>query len=269
MTRQRKTTVEAAQVEEPELPEPTKAETESALTVHSRFDERRRLARIKLKSHDDGSFSFGPPHSSAAIWAIQVADAMGTGSVAFGQQQVHHLVRIALAEPAKAESVANSMLAMVQCVDAEDEMVAQLAVQMAATHQTAMQALGRAAQAKEVDAIDALGNLANKLMRTYTMQAEALAKMRRGGEQKVKVEHVHVYEGGQAIVGNVTHPPGGERKNESRPHAPTEPRALTFAPVAPVLCPDPQGDGLPVASSQRKDAVPDARGRQGKRRAEG
>jgi hypothetical protein len=29
--------------------------------------------------------------------------------------------------------------------------------------------------------------------------------MRRGGRQKVIVEHVHVYPGGQAIVGNVTH----------------------------------------------------------------
>jgi hypothetical protein len=32
---------------------------------------------------------------------------------------------------------------------------------------------------------------------------EALAKLRRGGEQTVRVEHVHVHEGGQAIVGNV------------------------------------------------------------------
>jgi hypothetical protein len=37
------------------------------------------------------------------------------------------------------------------------------------------------------------------------------AKLRRGGEQKVTVEHVHVYPGGQAIVGSVTHssPEGG------------------------------------------------------------
>ena len=37
------------------------------------------------------------------------------------------------------------------------------------------------------------------------MQVEALAKLRRGGEQTVRVEHVHVYPGGQAVVGNVTH----------------------------------------------------------------
>ena len=36
-------------------------------------------------------------------------------------------------------------------------------------------------------------------------QVEALKRYRTGGEQTVRVEHVTVNEGGQAIVGNVTH----------------------------------------------------------------
>lgn len=40
-------------------------------------------------------------------------------------------------------------------------------------------------------------------------QAEALAKLRNGNQQTVKVEHVHVHQGGQAIVGNVTQGGGG------------------------------------------------------------
>jgi hypothetical protein len=43
----------------------------------------------------------------------------------------------------------------------------------------------------------------NKLARTFNLQLEALKRLRSGGEQKVRVEHVHVHEGGQAIVGNV------------------------------------------------------------------
>ena len=42
-----------------------------------------------------------------------------------------------------------------------------------------------------------------KLMRLYAQQLEALDKHRRKGKQKMIVEHVHVHEGGQAIVGNV------------------------------------------------------------------
>jgi hypothetical protein len=52
------------------------------------------------------------------------------------------------------------------------------------------------------------GNLAVKLLRTYTMQMEALLRYRGKGEQKMTVEHVHVYQGGQAIVGAV-HQGGG------------------------------------------------------------
>ena len=45
--------------------------------------------------------------------------------------------------------------------------------------------------------------MCNKLMRTFTMQMETLKRHRSSGEQKVVVEHVHVYAGGQAVVGNV------------------------------------------------------------------
>ena len=46
-------------------------------------------------------------------------------------------------------------------------------------------------------------NQANKLCRTYTLLLEALNRHRGKGQQKVTVEHVHVHQGRQAIVGNV------------------------------------------------------------------
>jgi hypothetical protein len=45
----------------------------------------------------------------------------------------------------------------------------------------------------------------NKLVRTFAAQVEALKRYRTGGEQTVRVERVTVNEGGQAIVGNVSH----------------------------------------------------------------
>jgi len=42
------------------------------------------------------------------------------------------------------------------------------------------------------------------LMRVFAEQLEALQRLRgKTGQQKVTVEHVHVHEGGKAIVGNV------------------------------------------------------------------
>ncbi len=55
------------------------------------------------------------------------------------------------------------------------------------------------------------GSLATKLLRTYTAQIDALARLRRGGEQRVIVQHVYVNEGGQAIVGNVNQPGGAQK----------------------------------------------------------
>ena len=46
-------------------------------------------------------------------------------------------------------------------------------------------------------------NRSTKLMRTFTAQMETLKRLRMGGKQTIQVQHVHVNEGGQAIVGDV------------------------------------------------------------------
>jgi len=40
-------------------------------------------------------------------------------------------------------------------------------------------------------------------MKTFVMQMEVLRRLRTGGQQFVRVEHVHINEGGQAIIGNL------------------------------------------------------------------
>jgi hypothetical protein len=137
--------------------------------------------------------------------------------------------------------------------------------QMAVTHAFALELMGRAKRVEEIQQFDSAGNMAVKLLRTYVMQAEALAKLRRGGEQTVRVEHVHVYPGGQAVVGNVTTQSGGGggEENGGQAHAANDPRALAFAPGSPVWSADPKRDALPVAGSERQEEVPNARRRKG------
>src|SRR5271155_1859786 len=67
----------------------------------------------------------------------------------------------------------------------------------------------------------------NKLTRTFAAQMSALKEYRSKGEQKMTVQHVHVAEGGQAIVGNVNAPTegGGVREKTGE-----QPHALGFAP---------------------------------------
>ena len=99
-----------------------------------------------------------------------------------------------------------------------DGLEALLAVQMVSVHSLAMEFLAKVAVKNQTEAgIELYVNRANKLLRTFTTQMEALKKHRSTGEQHVTVEHVTVQNGGQAVVGTVnlspkrTQPQQGEQ----------------------------------------------------------
>jgi hypothetical protein len=89
-----------------------------------------------------------------------------------------------------------------------------LAVQMFGVHEAALLFLKRIpGEGQTMEGVDANVVRATKLMRLFTEQLEAMAKLKgKAGQQKVTVEHVHVYKGGQAIVGTIGTPgKGGEQ----------------------------------------------------------
>src|SRR5215471_256712 len=131
-----------------------------------------------------------------------------TASNAFAIQQVSWLNAGVDAQGENSAQRLNSALAAVHAVAAKDEVEAMLAVQMAATHVAAMKCLRQLQNSQQIPQFEAHRNMANKLLRTFAVQMEALTKLRRGGEQTVRVEHVHVHAGGQAVVGNVNTPLG-------------------------------------------------------------
>ena len=51
--------------------------------------------------------------------------------------------------------------------------------------------------------IAVIGSTAARLMKVFAMQMEVRRRLRIGGHQFVRVEHVHVNDGGQAVIGNV------------------------------------------------------------------
>ena len=44
------------------------------------------------------------------------------------------------------------------------------------------------------------------MLKACATQVEVLRRLRSGGQQFVRVEHVHVNDGGQAVIGNVKKP---------------------------------------------------------------
>ena len=100
----------------------------------------------------------------------------------------------------------NAAVAALVGIGPKDELEGMLAAQLIACHHASMECFRRAMIGEQTfeGRQDSL-NQANKLSRTYTTLLEALNRHRGKGAQKVTVEHVHVHDGGQAVVGNVTH----------------------------------------------------------------
>ena len=89
----------------------------------------------------------------------------------------------------------------------KDEIEGALAVQMACTHTAAMGVLAKLDVAFATERrVAAFGSAAARLMRTFATPVEVLRRLRNGGHQYVRVEHVQISDGGQAIIGNVKKP---------------------------------------------------------------
>jgi len=103
----------------------------------------------------------------------------------------------------------NGALAAVAEFAPRDVTEALLVSQMVASHNLSMKFISRAAKVSSVDLQKSYLNSASKLSRLFVSQVDTLRRYRQKGCQKMTVEHVHVHEGGQAIVGSVTQEKGG------------------------------------------------------------
>lgn len=138
---------------------------------------------------------------------IKLASAFGVKSVGGTEEIISNLVNLGTARNAEG---LNRNIDILAGIAPQNTTEALLAVQMIGCHNAATEYMRRAIALESTGGIDANVNRAVKLMRTFTAQVEALQKLRGKGQQTVRVEHVTVNAGGQAIVGNVEHKPGGE-----------------------------------------------------------
>ena len=51
--------------------------------------------------------------------------------------------------------------------------------------------------------LTALASAAARMLQAYATQVETLRRLRHGSSKFVPIEHVHVIEGGKALIGNV------------------------------------------------------------------
>jgi hypothetical protein len=173
-------------------------------------DSQRRLppVRVKIWRADGKLAKVHPPDGEATNWWRRLNKALGTTSSDFVNASLLQLQAAARSPFGTiSETHINAALAMIEAAAPKDEIEAALAVQMACTHTAAMAILAKLDVAGGAERrIAAFGSAAARLMRTFATQVEVLRRLRSGGQQFVRVEHVHVNDGGQALIGNVKKP---------------------------------------------------------------
>jgi hypothetical protein len=139
----------------------------------------------------------------------------------------------------------------------KDEAEGMIGAQLLVAHNAAMECYRRA-MLRDQTFEGRRENLsqANKLSRTYATLLDALNRHRGKGQQKVTVEHVHVHAGGQAVVGVVEPPGGGDRsKSEDQPQA----KQIAYAPQLAMRSEDKEREPVPIARDAERP-MRDARG---------
>ncbi len=108
---------------------------------------------------------------------------------------------------------------------------------------------------EHLDASERFARLALKAQSNSRATFEALAKLHQPREQTVR--HVHVNEGGQAVIADqFNHHTGG---NENAKTVEQSDATRTAGGSAAMLGQDPQGNGVPIASREGETSLPNAR----------
>jgi hypothetical protein len=168
--------------------------------------DQRRLPPVRVKLWQaDARWQKSIRLTAKANWWRRLNKALGTTSSDFVNNSLFQ-IQAASRSPwgGISELSMNAALAMIEAAAPKDEIEGALAVQMACTHTAAMAVLAKLDVAFATERrIAAFGSAAARLMRAYATQVEVLRRLRNGGQQFVRVEHVHVNDGGQAVIGNV------------------------------------------------------------------
>lgn len=230
--------------------ERTEADQRDLDTFVKRRTEGRISPGLVYEERPDGRKQAALGHPDKAVGVAQAANTFGVSNIELTAHLLDEcIMAFAPRNRAPNEQEMSAALAAVAGIAPNDEAEAMLAVQMVTTHHAATTMLQRAMCQDRVDLAESAGNLAIKLLRTYAAQLEALSRYRGKGQQKVIVEHVHVHQGGQAIVGHVE--TGGRGVSQETGEQAHEPRqALAYEPGSPLSCQDTAGNVVPIAARE-------------------
>lgn len=216
------------------------------------YDGRPTAPTMEITVTDSGAKMIGPPEeANVALCAMRLTETFASSSGVLVDARVSDLTNYFGAKSGGATSDSVSAgIAFVHGSQPANPIEAGLATQMAATHDAAMTMLRRAVGAEYLEQCQAAGNLANKLLNTFARQAEAMAKLQRGGVQIVK--HIHLdNRGGQTVIADTVVTGGSHANNGEQAYGTDLAGICAALPGA-----DPSRDGMPIASGEGEEAMP-------------
>ena len=240
---------------------PTVKESAIAQDILDRRQKRTPLAKYRV-AKKDGVLQIDNDHADQAVGTVILMNALGSTNGIFTEALTRQIANIAATGHELTADDLNGVVAMIQGIGPKDETEAMLAVQMVAIHNATMTAARRLNHVDNIPQQDSASTMLNKLARTFATQIEALKKYRSTGEQSIRVQHVTVNEGGQAIVGNVQTGGGGTLETGGQPLEPCavdecRPAMLGHVETIAATMPSPGGKGLecvPVPRGTRRSA---------------
>lgn len=229
-------------------------QTELAAIAVAKLNHRQPV-KVTLARKPEGGMSIGIAGKCETYGLLKLQKTFAAVSMAPVNARAHELLKYLGSVGADSADRYNAALSFIESMEPQNQAEALLLVQMYVTHDAAIRALSQLGTAERLQTAQTFGNLANKLLRTSQGQMEALARMRRGGEQIVR--HVHVdNRGGQAVIAENVQTGGKENgKIDDQSHATG---AVGNGPA--LLSADPLGNGVPIPSREGSEAVPYARG---------
>jgi hypothetical protein len=167
--------------------------------------KRKPPVRVKLQRVNCDHGTLHPPQGQGRDWWEALKAALGTCSNAFVTASLAQLQFAArLPDGPVSETAMNAALALIEAVAPKNEIEGALAVQMAATHSASMAVMARIGSAHSGHRLlTAYANASSKLLRAFAAQVDALRRLRGGGAQHIRVEHIHLNDDAKAIIGTV------------------------------------------------------------------
>jgi hypothetical protein len=162
-------------------------------------------ARVKLQRVNSNYSIPCSPDGQETVWWERLKMALGTTSNDFVDATLAQIQNAArLPSGAISETGVNAVLAFIEGAEVRNEVEAALAIQMGCTHAVTMTLLNKlGGEYSGLKNTTVLVSAVARLMKAFATQVETLRRLKHGSSQTVRVEHVHVHDGAQALIGNI------------------------------------------------------------------